>query len=75
MSKERKKFHFQGRLIYEWEQGLEDLSMYVTPPQGVTAKMIECKIGNTKLTLGLKGTKPFIDVIFFFFLLLSNLFF
>jgi len=65
MSKERKKFHFQGRLIYEWEQGLEDLSMYVTPPQGVTAKMIECKIGNTKLTLGLKGTKPFIDEDFF----------
>lgn len=58
----RIKYEFQGRTIYEWEQSLTDVHMYVQPPPGVTAKMISCKITAHQLTLGIKGNPPFIDV-------------
>eukprot|EP00326_Haptolina_ericina_P028778 CAMPEP_0181169302 /NCGR_PEP_ID=MMETSP1096-20121128/742_1 /TAXON_ID=156174 ORGANISM="Chrysochromulina ericina, Strain CCMP281" /NCGR_SAMPLE_ID=MMETSP1096 /ASSEMBLY_ACC=CAM_ASM_000453 /LENGTH=142 /DNA_ID=CAMNT_0023256751 /DNA_START=78 /DNA_END=505 /DNA_ORIENTATION=- len=58
----RLKYEYQGRTIYEWEQSLEDVHMYIAPPPGVTAKMLDCKITASRLTLGLKGNPPFIDV-------------
>eukprot|EP00966_Prymnesium_polylepis_P226759 5246411-Prymnesium_polylepis.2 len=58
----RLKYEYQGRTIYEWEQTLEDVHMYVQPPPGVTAKMMDCKIGASHLKLGIKGNPPFIDV-------------
>mmetsp|Transcript_66490 Transcript_66490/g.182360 ORF Transcript_66490/g.182360 Transcript_66490/m.182360 type:complete len:157 (-) Transcript_66490:238-708(-) len=57
----RLKYEYQGRTIYEWEQTLEDVHMYVQPPPGVTAKMMDCKIGASHLKLGIKGNPPFID--------------
>jgi len=36
--------------------------MYISPPPGVTAKMLDCKITASRLTLGIKGNPPFIDV-------------
>ena len=38
--------------------------MYITPPPGVKAKDIDCKITTTHLKLGIKGNPPFIDVSF-----------
>ena len=58
----RLKYEYQGRTIYEWEQSLEDVHMYIQPPPGVTAKMIDCKILPSRLTLGIKGNPPFINV-------------
>jgi hypothetical protein len=58
----RLKYEYQGRTIYEWEQSLEDVHMYIQPPPGVTAKMLDCKITASHLTLGLKGNPPFISV-------------
>ena len=58
----RQKFEFDGRTIYEWDQSLEEVRLYIKPPPGVTAKMINCKITCTQLTIGLLGAdKPFID--------------
>mmetsp|Transcript_54091 Transcript_54091/g.89782 ORF Transcript_54091/g.89782 Transcript_54091/m.89782 type:complete len:157 (-) Transcript_54091:409-879(-) len=63
---ERKRLAYthQGRTIYEWEQSLEDVTVFITPPPGVTAKMLDCKIEARRLTLGLKGNPPFIDELF-----------
>lgn len=58
----RKIFTHQGRTIYEWEQDIQQVEMWITPPPGVTAKMIECTITETHLKLGIKGNPPFIDV-------------
>jgi hypothetical protein len=61
----RKQFIYKDRVIYEWEQTLEDVNIFVTPPQGIKAKMIDCKITPTQLTLGIKGNPPFIQENFF----------
>jgi hypothetical protein len=58
----RKVFAHGGRTIYEWEQDIEQVDMWITPPPGVTAKMIACNITDRHLTLGIKGNPPFIDV-------------
>lgn len=58
----RKIFQHAGRTIYEWEQDIEQVDMWITPPQGITAKMIDCVITESHLKLGIKGNPPFIDV-------------
>lgn len=58
----RKRFEHNGRLVYEWEQDIEQVEMWITPPPGVTAKMIQCTITDHHFTLGIKGNPPFIDV-------------
>eukprot|EP00026_Physarum_polycephalum_P017453 Phypoly_transcript_18681.p1 GENE.Phypoly_transcript_18681~~Phypoly_transcript_18681.p1 ORF type:complete len:156 (+),score=28.67 Phypoly_transcript_18681:53-520(+) len=61
----RKKFEHNGRTIYEWDQTLEEVNIYIKPPEGVTAKMISCEITPQKLTIGLKGNPPFINEDFY----------
>ena len=53
---------WQGRKIYEWEQSLEEIHVYVEVPPGVRAKMLDVKITATQLSIGLKGNPPFIGV-------------
>ena len=58
----RIRFEYDGRLIYEWEQSLEEVNLYITPPPGVTANMIDCKISHNHLKIGLKNAPhPFLD--------------
>ena len=57
----RLEYKHEGRTIYEWYQSLEEVHVFISPPPGVTAKMIDCKIMSTQLTLGIKGNPPFID--------------
>ena len=59
--KGRFKFEHEGRTIYEWEQSLEEINLYVQPPEGVRPEMIACKITPTHLSLGLRGNPPFLD--------------
>ena len=57
----RYQFKHEGRVVYEWEQSLEDVNIYVTPPPGVVPDMIDCKFAPNKLTLGIRGNPPFLD--------------
>tara|TARA_B100000795_G_C22585057_1_gene355304 strand:- start:48 stop:560 length:513 start_codon:yes stop_codon:yes gene_type:complete len=62
----RQKFEYNGNVVYEWDQTLEEVRIYVHPPPGIKAKQINCKITSTHLSLGLKGSdKPFINEDFF----------
>ncbi|CAN0527937.1 unnamed protein product, partial [Ectocarpus sp. 8 AP-2014] len=58
----RIKFEHEGRTVYEWEQSLEEVNLYIETPPGVKADRIECKITPRHICLGLKGNPPFIDV-------------
>ena len=60
-AKGRQKFEYQGRTVYEWEQSLEECRIYVTPPPGLKASFVDCKITATHLSLGIKGNPPFIN--------------
>eukprot|EP01111_Echinosteliopsis_oligospora_P012959 TRINITY_DN4530_c0_g1_i4.p1 TRINITY_DN4530_c0_g1~~TRINITY_DN4530_c0_g1_i4.p1 ORF type:complete len:154 (+),score=46.79 TRINITY_DN4530_c0_g1_i4:41-502(+) len=65
ISANRQKFQHNGRTIYEWDQTLEEVNIYVSPPQGITAKMIACEIEPQGISLGIKGNPPFIKEAFF----------
>jgi HSP20 family molecular chaperone IbpA len=58
----RLTYEYQGRKIYEWEQSLEEIQVYIDVPPGVKAKMLDIKISATRLAIGLRGNPPFIDV-------------
>ncbi|GMF38788.1 unnamed protein product [Phytophthora fragariaefolia] len=52
-----------GRIIYEWEQSMEEVNVYIKPPPGVTAQQIQCDIAANHVTLGLRGvTDKFLNV-------------
>lgn len=49
-------FAFNGREIYQWEQSLDDVTIYVqTPPQVTKGNQINLKITPSHLKLGLVG--------------------
>eukprot|EP00980_Cylindrotheca_fusiformis_P014646 scaffold3978_cov99-Cylindrotheca_fusiformis.AAC.3 len=49
-------FEFNGKTIYEWEQSLEGVSIYVKPPPFVEkGNQIRCEIAPKYLQLGLQG--------------------
>ncbi|CAM9614243.1 unnamed protein product [Chrysoparadoxa australica] len=56
----RVKFIYEGRTVYEWEQSLQEINIYIQVPEGVTSKMIDCRISSHELNLGLKGNPPFL---------------
>ena len=47
--------------MYEWEQSFEDVTVLIRPPEGVTAKHLAVSIQSNKVSVGIKGEKPFID--------------
>ena len=59
---ERHKFTHNGRLIYEWDQTLTEVNIYVPIPAGVKAKDLAIDIQSTHLKIGIKGNSPYLDV-------------
>lgn len=76
-AKGRQKYIFQGREIYEWDQTLEEVHLYIQPPKFVLEKYrdeirkqlkpgqelpkLDVKIKFNHLAIGIKGNNPFID--------------
>eukprot|EP00884_Botryococcus_braunii_P023417 jgi/Botrbrau1/975/Bobra.114_1s0016.1 len=58
---ERHKFVCQGRSIYEWDQTLGDVNIYIELPPGLRAKDLTVKISSKHLTVGIKGNDPYLD--------------
>ncbi|CAM9157576.1 unnamed protein product [Pylaiella littoralis] len=57
----RIKFEHEGKTVYEWEQSLEEVNLYIETPPGVKADRVDCKITPRHLRLGIKGNPPFLD--------------
>lgn len=57
----RQKFIHNNSVIYEWEQTLEDIILYIKPPKNIKAKHLDIKITSTSLSIGLKGNPPFLN--------------
>lgn len=57
----RLQFKHDGRVVYEWEQNLEEVNIYIVPPKGIPRNMIDVVIEHKHLKVGLKGNPPFID--------------
>jgi len=55
-------FEVDGREIYEWEQSLEEVNIYIKAPPGVRASQIICDMRHNRLRIGLRGSdRYFID--------------
>lgn len=57
----RLKFEHEGRTIYEWEQSLEEVNIYIVPPPGIPRNMYDIVISHRHLRIGVKDAPPFID--------------
>jgi hypothetical protein len=57
----RLKYEYEGRTIYEWEQNLNEVLIYINPPPGITKKELEIDISHRHLKIGIKNTAPYID--------------
>eukprot|EP00854_Cymbomonas_tetramitiformis_P024776 gene24776-30177_t len=58
---ERHVFSHQGQKVYEWDQTLEEVNIYVDVPPGVKANILFCDIEAQHLKFGIKGNPPFLD--------------
>lgn len=58
----RHQFTHQGRVIYEWNQSLEEVNLFIEVPPGVSAKQLEVEVTGSQLKIGLKGNPPYLDV-------------
>ncbi|GBF88563.1 hypothetical protein Rsub_01278 [Raphidocelis subcapitata] len=58
----RHTFEHGGRTVYEWDQTLAEVNVYVPVPPGVRARDMFCDIDRTHLRFGLKGNPPFLDL-------------
>ena len=56
----RRGFYYKKRLIFEWIQTLEDVTLYLKPPKNIKSKDLEIKFKTNFISIGMKGMKPFI---------------
>jgi len=69
-------FRLAGDLIYEWDQQLEEVNIYIPLPESLPTKLLYCTIKPKHLELGVKGNPPYLNVRVhneFFSILLSSL--
>ena len=53
-------FEYGGRKVYEWEQTLDDMTIYVEAPSlSLSASALVCEIRPSRLRLGLRGHDRF----------------
>jgi hypothetical protein len=59
----RHRVEYEGKLIYSWDQDIEQVNIFITPPPNITAKMIEINyINNNHIQIGIKNSSQlFID--------------
>lgn len=74
----RQQFIHKGQLVYEWDQTIDDVNIYIRPPpfllpknrsayqaqlpQGQQLPKLEVKITASRLQVGMTGNPPYLDV-------------
>lgn len=51
-----------GQKVFEWDQTLEEVDIYINLPPNVHSKLFYCKIQSKHIELGIKGNPPFLNV-------------
>ena len=51
-----------GQTVYEWDQNVEEVNMYIRLPLDVPKKLFACKIESKHLTIGIKDLPPYMNV-------------
>lgn len=51
-----------GQKVFDWDQTLEEVNMYITLPPNVPKKLFSCKIDSRHVEVGIKGNPPYLNV-------------
>ncbi|KAH7297286.1 hypothetical protein KP509_26G063800 [Ceratopteris richardii] len=57
----RHKFIHNGQTVFEWDQTLEEVNIYINLPAGVPRKLFSCTIKANHLEVGIKGNPPYLN--------------
>uniref|UniRef100_A0A0C9RHR9 TSA: Wollemia nobilis Ref_Wollemi_Transcript_20051_800 transcribed RNA sequence n=1 Tax=Wollemia nobilis TaxID=56998 RepID=A0A0C9RHR9_9CONI len=57
----RHNFMHNGQKVFEWDQTLEEVNIYIPLPKNVPGKMFYCKIQPKHLELGIKENPPYLN--------------
>ncbi|KAK9279124.1 hypothetical protein L1049_012799 [Liquidambar formosana] len=57
----RHSFIHNGQKVFEWDQTLEEVNMYITLPPKVHSKQFYCKIQSKHVEVGIKGNPPYLN--------------
>ncbi|KAI5678947.1 hypothetical protein M9H77_09897 [Catharanthus roseus] len=57
----RHSFVHNGQKVFEWEQTLEEVNIYITLPSNVHKRLFYCKIESKHLEVGIKGNPPYLN--------------
>ena len=48
--------------MFEWDQTLEEVNMYIELPKGVPTKLFRCTIQAGHVEVGIRGNPPYLNV-------------
>lgn len=48
--------------MFEWDQTLDEVNLYIDRPPNVHAKQFYCKVQSKHVELGIKGNPPYLNV-------------
>ena len=53
-----------GNLIYEWDQNIEEVNLYIPLPEGLPSKLLSVNLKLRHIEIGVKGSPPYLNVSF-----------
>lgn len=53
---------FTGKEVFEWDQTIEEVNLYIPLPPGVPKNLFYCKIQSSHMEVGIKGNPPYLNV-------------
>ncbi|CAN6270508.1 unnamed protein product, partial [Urochloa humidicola] len=57
----RHAFVHNGQKVFEWDQTLEEVNMYIELPKGVPTKLFRCTIQAGHVDVGIRGNPPYLN--------------
>nr|ACG43474.1 nudC domain-containing protein 2 [Zea mays] len=57
----RHTFVHNGQKVFEWDQTLEEVNMYIELPKGVPTKLFHCTIQASHVEVGIRGNPPYLN--------------
>ncbi|XP_062225425.1 uncharacterized protein LOC133924067 isoform X2 [Phragmites australis] len=57
----RHAFVHNGQKVFEWDQTLEEVNMYIELPKGVPTKLFRCTIQAGHVEVGIRGNPPYLN--------------
>ncbi|KAL4336060.1 hypothetical protein GQ457_07G035210 [Hibiscus cannabinus] len=62
----RHSFLHNGEKVFEWDQTLEEVNIYINLPPNVDSKQFYCKIQSKHVEVGIRGNPPYLNHDLFF---------